>query len=193
MQQLNEYLNELVISRGASGAGDSGLPDDEMIDSAGYETEVNITTDEMILDAKKAAERYVESGGPYSYEGFDHYVLNYLASDLHRPFLGTYYVHGMFTSGPVEYENDEQKEFCSYYWYFLYNYTGDYVSDWHSISNEYHNYTPKTRFKQDYEHCTRCGEDVAPMEFFDRGMCADCNEEVYGVIIDNCVVCCDVN
>ena len=31
------------------------------------------------------------------------------------------------------------------------------------------------------------------MEFFDRGMCADCNEEVYGVNIDNCVVCRDVN
>ena len=36
------------------------------------------------------------------------------------------------------------------------------------------------------EHCSRCGEDVAPMEFFDRGMCADCNEQVYGVNIDNC-------
>jgi len=40
--------------------------------------------------------------------------------------------------------------------------------------------------------CAKCGVDCYE-DFYDRDLCADCLEKLFGCKIDNCVLCCDVN
>lgn len=196
MQQLNEYLNELKISRGASGASDSGLPDDEMIDSAGYETEVNFDDDTIIADAKLLAERYLTYEGPYSYEDFWSFREKMSIFEFGMPYQGLFETPDCFyfDCDCARDCTEKQRWFLNLFWSQMDDFYDEDYKDEHArfyplSLYKYHPYETK----RGYEHCSRCGEDVAPMEFFDRGMCADCNEQVYGVNIDNCVVCCDVN
>lgn len=187
LQQLNEYMSKIEVSRDASKASDLGLPDDDMeVD------EPNLDPVTIIADGKLLAERYLvlserltESGEKesLSYEDYESFVEKLAVYELGSKYEGRYEFHDCFYRDvDVKYSglSDRQIWFSDLFWTHIDKYfarTPDYLLKYGELVTK----------------CSRCSDIIEEMDFYDRGMCADCNEDAFGVSIIECEVCCDVN
>ena len=156
-----------------------------MIEPAGYDAEVILDDETIIADAKLMAERYLTYEGPYSQDDFDSFVEKCSIFEFRVPYEGLFEFPDCFYVDVTPDWNalsEKQRWFIILFHWYIDNCIG---------------YIPpslcKNKVRVSRLSCSRCGDDIEPGDFYDRNMCAECNEQVYGVNIDNCVVCCDVN